>query len=164
MNKLNLIQLNNQSPYEVWSESECDYFFATDYGVIYKISFGDDAPIWKSGAYTFDIQNTNHKTSPNDIKVKQTIVCIVEEFFRINNDILLYICETGDDKQAIRNRLFIRWFNEYSFQQNYILRAAEVKDGKQLNFAAIIVRRDHPDLESILQTFDETIQYFKGKP
>jgi len=40
----------------------------------------------------------------------------------------------------------------------------EVKDGKQLNFAAIIVRRDHPDLESILQTFDETIQYFKGKP
>ena len=65
MNKLNLIQLNNQSPYEVWSESECDYFFATDYGVIYKISFGDDAPIWKSGAYTFDIQNTNHKTSPD---------------------------------------------------------------------------------------------------
>lgn len=108
MNTLNLIQLNLRSPYEVWNESENDYFFVTDYGVVYK--------------------------------------------------------ETGDNKQAMRNRLFIRWFNEYSFQQNYILRTAMVKDGEQENFAAIIVQRSHPDLDNILMTFDETIEYFKEKP
>ena len=64
----------------------------------------------------------------------------------------------------MRNRLFIRWFNEYSFQQNYILRTAMVKDGEQENFAAIIVQRSHPDLDNILMTFDETIEYFKEKP
>ena len=128
MNTLNLIQPNLRSPYEVWNESDNDYFFVTDHGVVYKISFGDDAPIWKSGAYTFDIQNTNQKASPSDQKVKMTIISIVEEFFRNNADILLYICETGDNKQAMRNRLFIRWFNEYSFQQDYILRTAMVKE------------------------------------
>ena len=81
MNTLNLIQLNLRSPYEVWNESENDYFFVTDYGVVYKISFGDDAPIWKSGAYTFDIQNTNQKTSPSDQKVKMTIISIVKMIF-----------------------------------------------------------------------------------
>ena len=87
MNPLNLIQLNLQSPYEVWSESDDVYFFETDFGVKYKIYFGDDAPIWKTGAYTFDISNTN-----------------------------------------------------------------------------IIVQRNHPELKSILQTFDETIAYFTSKP
>jgi hypothetical protein len=164
MNTLNLIRLNLNSPYEVWNESHDSYFFETDYGVKYKISFGDDAPIWKTGAYTFDIQNTNQKASPSDEKVKKTIINIVEEFFNCNADILLYICETGDNKQAMRNRLFVRWFNEYSFQQNYVLRTAMVKDGDQENFAAIIVQRNHPDLENILATFDETISYFKDKP
>lgn len=164
MNTLNLIQLNLRSPYKVWSETSRDYFFVTDFGVVYKISFGDDAPIWKTGAYTFDIRNTNHKTSPNDEKVKKTIISIIEEFFKVNADILLYICETGDNKQAMRNRLFVRWFNEYNFQKDFVLRTAMVKDGKQENFAAIIVQRIHPDLESILMTFDETISYFKDKP
>ncbi len=80
MNTLNLIRLNLNSPYEVWNESHDSYFFETDYGVKYKISFGD------------------------------------------------------------------------------------VKDGDQENFAAIIVQRNHPDLDSILETFDETISYFKDKP
>ena len=104
------------------------------------------------------------RTSPSDEKVKRTIISIIEEFFRNNADILLYICETGDNKQAMRNRLFVRWFNEYDFQQSYVLRTAMIKDGKVENFAAIIVQRSHPDLKSILQTFDETIAYFKSKP
>ena len=37
MNTLNLIRLNLQSPYEVWTESNDTYFFETDYGVKYMI-------------------------------------------------------------------------------------------------------------------------------
>ena len=41
MNTLNLIRLNLNSSYEVWNESHDSYFFETDYGVKYKISFGN---------------------------------------------------------------------------------------------------------------------------
>ena len=53
----------------------------------------------------------------------------------------------------MRNRLFVRWFNEYNFQQSYVLRTAMIKDGKVENFAAIIVQRSHPrDKKIFLKT------------
>lgn len=74
----------------------------------------DDDTIWESGAYQFIIVNENNTPSPNDLKLRETIFCIIEDFFKANPEILLYLCETGDGKQASRNRLFIRWFREYA--------------------------------------------------
>ena len=72
-------------------------------------------------------------------------------------DILLYICETGDDKQRFRNRLFVRWFNNYSRRDEYVLKTAEVLDESVVNFAAMIVQRSNPRLNVILNDFDETV-------
>ena len=74
-----------------------------------------------------------------------------------NPDILLYICETGDDKQRFRNRLFVRWFNNYSRRDEFVLKTAEVLDESVVNFAAMIVQRSNPRLNGILNDFDETI-------
>ena len=41
------------------------------------------------------------------------------EFFEQNNDVMLYITETGDKKQAFRDRLFVRWFNTYEHKDRY---------------------------------------------
>ena len=82
---------------------------------------------------------------------------IVEAFFEANPDILLYICETGDDKQRFRNRLFVRWFNNYSRRDEFVLKTAEVLDESVVNFAAMIVQRSNPRLNGILNDFDETI-------
>jgi len=58
--------------------------------------------------------------------------------------------------------------DSYFFETDYVVKYkisfGDVKDGDQENFAAIIVQRNHPDLDSILETFDETISYFKDKP
>ena len=66
-------------------------------------------------AYQLIIANVNHRSSPRDAKVRDTVIGIVDEFFRKNNTTLLYICETGDSKQSMRSRLFEH--NEQ--QQNY---------------------------------------------
>jgi hypothetical protein len=42
---------------------------------------------------------------------------------------MLYLCETGDKKEGLRNRLFIRWFNTYEHRDFYIIRTAEGKNG-----------------------------------
>ena len=74
MNPLNLIQLNLQSPYEVWSESDDVYFFETDFGVKYKIYFGDDAPIWKTGCLILKSVDTFIKflNVSTDFSIRQT--------------------------------------------------------------------------------------------
>ena len=101
---------------------------------------------------------------PLDQKLRETILLLIEAFFAANPDILLYICETGDGRQAFRSRLFIRWFNNYAGRDAYVLQTAEVQEGKTKNFAALIVQKSNPRLKEILAEFDETISILTNKP
>lgn len=165
MNPLNLSSINLVSPYTVWGADEQYYFFKTDFGAIYKIGFMDDFSIWESGAYQFLIINEKNTPSPNDPKLKATIFCVLEAFFKSNPDILLYLCETGDGKQELRNRLFARWFEEYSENYLYYCRTVEIEDMDGVkNFAALIVQRSNPRLDDIIADFEETIRILTDKP
>ena len=164
MNPLDLAYINRLAPYKVWTENGRDYLVETSYDLLFKIGFMDDYSIWPSGAYQFYINNESHRPSPNDEKLKATIFRIVEAFFAANPDILLYICETGDSRQASRSRLFVRWFNTYSNRDAYIMQTAEVQEGKTKNFAALIVQKSNPRLKEILAEFDETIRILTNKP
>lgn len=124
----------------------------------------DDYSIWQTGAYQFVINNENHVPSPLDYKLRDTIFCIIEAFFAANPDILLYICETGDGKQAFRSRLFVRWFNTYSGRHAYVMKTAEVQEGSMRNFAALIVQKSNPRLDEIIGEFEETIRILTSKP
>ena len=128
------------------------------------IGFMDDYSIWPNGAYQFTINNQSHKPSPLDQKLRETIFLLIEAFFAANPDILLYICETGDGRQAFRSRLFVRWFNVYSGRDAYVMQTAEVQDEKTKNFAALIVQKSNPRLEEILEEFNETINILTNKP
>ena len=84
MQAFNLTRLNFHSPYKVWVDNG-SYKFLTDYGVQYRIEFVENNNIWEDEkAYEFGILNENKKNSPNDSKVKETIQCIIEEFFLTN--------------------------------------------------------------------------------
>ena len=131
---------------------------------IYKIGFMDDDTIWESGAYQFVIVNENHTPSPNDPKLRETIFCIIENFFKVNPEILLYLCETGDGKQASRNRLFVRWFREYAQKHLYYFDTVEMSADGIENFAAIIVQKTNPMLNEIVETFNYVVNTLKDKP
>lgn len=157
MSPLNLGYVNRLSPYKVWTENGRDFYIETDYGNLFKVGFMDDYSIWDTGAYQFTINNEHNRPSPNDNKLKLTLFRLIEAFFDANPDILLYICETGDDKQWLRNRLFVRWFNSYGLRDKYVLKTVEVMDGDVANFAALIVQKSNIRLNDILIEFDETI-------
>lgn len=124
----------------------------------------NDYSIWPTGAYQFTITNQSHQPSPLDKKLRETILLLIEAFFAANPDILLYICETGDGKQAFRSRLFIRWFNTYADREAFVMQTAEVQEDKTRNFAAIIVQKSNPRLNEIIAEFNETISILTDKP
>lgn len=101
MSPLELSLLNLRSPYVVWEDAQ-GLHFRTDYDVVYMVEFCSYDVGLRSPAYWFNLYNLSGKNSPNDTKLQQTIVCIVEEFFRVNPDILLYICDTANNRQAMR--------------------------------------------------------------
>ena len=140
------------------------YLFKSDYGILYAVDFElDSNPFYT--AYWFNLTNPDHTKSPGDSKIAQTVICIIEEFFRLNPEVLLYMCSTDNGQQAQRARLFLRWFNGYEQQQKYSIQVAEISgvgvNGEPIKeYIAMIVQRSHPQLESIIQIFDSEVQMF----
>lgn len=161
MNALNLETINSASPYKVTLRVDSPWVlcFYTDFGVEYEIVIKPNDIFVPSGAYALDIVNVWHRPSPGDPKFRQTLMAIVEEFFRQNNDVMLYVTETRDSKQASRNRLFVRWFNTYEHHDRYVIKTAEGKMDGQMNFMAVILRRDNPRLQQVFEEFDETVAF-----
>ena len=164
MNRLNTNHINDRAPYDVAYDEEGAIIFSTDYGVDYSVTFDDDANPYYT-AYWFNLSNMNNAISPGDKKIAQTVICIIEEFFIKNPDILLYMCSTDEGQQAQRARLFLRWFNGAEQQKQYVIRTTEVKgigpDNKpRKEYVAFIVQRSNPNLDEIIQLFDADIALF----
>ncbi|MBQ7665045.1 MAG: hypothetical protein IJS43_07490 [Bacteroidaceae bacterium] len=124
-----------------------------------------DDGLMQTEAYHLIIVNVDNRKSPNDVKVKDTILAVIEEFFDKNIASLLYICETGDGKQSFRSRLFERWFSTYDKKANYTSMTSSVVDEDGMaNFATIIIRNDNPHLFDIVAEFTSTIQMLSQKP
>ena len=92
MNPLNIDAINTYSPYPVWNKED-EYLFKTDKGIEYSVSF-DEEDNFEYTSYWFHLTNISHGKSPNDVKIAKTVICIIEEFFSHNPDILLYLCST----------------------------------------------------------------------
>lgn len=140
------------------------YRFNTDSGVEYAVIFDHDDLLQSCESYQFVITNVNHKKSPRDSKVRTTILLIIEEFFRQNNTTLLYICESGDGKQNLRNRLFDYWFAVYKGNDRFVFLSTSIQDEEGIdNYAALIVRKDNPRLTSVITEFTQTVQVLSQK-
>lgn len=164
MKPLDTQRLLLNSPYTVESVGD-EYRFKTDYNILYAVSFKEEEFFSPIPAYWFDLSNRSHRASPNDPKVRETIIRIIVEFFRCNPDILLYMCDNANDQQAQRNRLFLRWFTGAEQSRMFYFKTAMVIDEKMENFVAIIVPRQHPYLDAIIERFNEEIALFKtNKP
>lgn len=164
--KLSIQDINGKAPYKVSpTGDEAFVVFATEHDVQYLVGFEYDDTSLSFEAYQLVIINTNNKKSPRDMKVKGTIVAIVESFFQDNKNVLLYICETGDRKQTMRSRLFEYWFSSYINKDMFVMVSGTVKDDEGIvNHTAIIVRTDNPQMPQIVADFSKTISLLNNKP
>ena len=163
---LSLKRINENSSYPVETTGEDGFYqFFTDGGVHYSVGFMEDDILLSQNSYQLIIANINNHKSPRDHKVRDTIIAIVDEFFRTNNSTLLYICETGDSKQSIRSRLFEYWFSTYNRKALFTMISSSIVDEEGVvNFATIILRNDNPNLSEIITEFTESIQLLSQKP
>ena len=159
MISLDLNAINSLSSYTVWKQNE-RYYFRTDFDIVYTISFDEEAAFVEDKAYWFNLSNTSNKKSPRDHKIRETIFVLLKEFFDKNPDILLYICDTSNDQQAQRDRLFLSWFNIYGNKRFSILTAL-VADETEENYIAMILLKEHPHYDAIVKRFNEEIAMFK---
>lgn len=154
MIKFSIAKIQETAPYEIVLVGG-SFNFVTDFGIHYSISFSkEDIVLGNTSTYQFIIQKIDTEHSPHDDKVEKTILSIINEFFRANKEVLLYICDTSDGREAARNRLFLSWF-EREANGRFIIRTAKAKIEDEVIYTAIIVANDHPALQAILRDFEE---------
>ena len=166
MVELSLEQINAISPYHVeFDKATSLYKFVSDYGVSFSVAFDENDLLQSGDSYQFALTNYEGKKSPRDNKVRETVLAIVEEFFSKNEAALLYLCETGDGMQKMRNRLFHFWFGIYAESDDYLFLPQVVYDEESNeNYAALIIRRDNPKFNDLVTEFTNTIALLNSKP
>ena len=165
INALVLEAINSKAAYQVELNEQDGFFqFFTDSGVHYSVGFIEDDVLLSKDSYQLIIANLNNRKSMRDRKVRDTIVAVIDEFFNRNNA-TLYICETSDNKQSMRSRLFEYWFSTYNRKSQFTTLSSSIADREGvINYATIILRNDNPDLSEIITEFSESIQALSQKP
>ena len=165
MIQLSLDAINEHSHYYVMLSPKGGYIFQTDGGIHYTIAFEEDNPIGGCGTFQFIIEKMEPVRSAHDPNVEQTILAIINEFFAEHLNVLLYMCDDGDGREANRNRLFLTWFRRHADPNRFTIRAASaIVEGKGF-YAAIIVENRNPLLNDIIRDFEDTAQALtEGKP
>lgn len=153
-----------QAPYDI-TLSESRFIFETDSKIHYVISFDkEDMILGGCETYQLILQNVEHIRPPHDPKVQATVLAIIYEFFRSNQKVLLYICDTSDGKEDIRNRLFIHWFEKYAEPGRFTICTAQAKIEDEVVYAAIIVENSNPRFKEITADFEKTAEVLTNKP
>lgn len=156
MKRFSTESINTKSPYKVEQTEFGDFVFQTHEGVIYGIAFLEDNPIGGCETYQLTISNKNDRHSSFDPNVRATIFTIIEEFFSNNSNVLIYICDTSDGREAVRNRLFLKWFEEYANNERFYFKTAQATIEGEGFFAAVIAELNNPRIEFVKQDFEQT--------
>ena len=153
MIQLSAENINRTAPYRVETINDLSVSFVTDNEVCYDVGFYADNIFSIDGAYHFYISNADHKHAPNDPKVLATVIAVIEEFFRQEPMVMLYICDPRDHRQAARSRLYLRWFNDYIKNSDFRLYSESVIYKSVDYYAGLIMRKDNPYYDEVVTTF-----------
>lgn len=158
MIKFYLTRIQEKSPYEIIL-SEGDFIFLTDRNIHYSISFNkEDMMLGGCETYQFILRKIEETHSLYDSKVEATILAIIYEFFRSNQQVLLYICDTSDHREEARNRLFLKWFERNAEPNRFTIRTTYTEIEGEGFYVSIIVENRNPNLKAIICEFEEISQ------
>ena len=157
MNNLSAETINLRAPYKVEQVDDNIFLFETKQGIVYNVGFVPDTSFMDEGLYQFFLINTSSKTLRADKDVFETVRVIIEEFFSQKEQVMLYICDTTDKRQAYRDRLFRIWFNTYILNDAYTMYNEQMRLDNIQYFSSIILRKDHPLHNKVISSFHDYI-------
>ena len=156
--RLSADRINKKSPYWVIQLDELTFRFVTKNGILYRVGFYQDRYFLGSRAYHFFIANDSEASAPKDSDVFRVITSVLEEFFRQDASVMLYICDPYDHREATRDSLYKRWFNGYPHNRRLTLETAEINFDNYIVFTGMILRNDHPEYDELLTAYREFVQ------
>ena len=159
--------------FEFIGGSQNSYTFQTVNLIIYEIKFtptpylfGENSP-FASHVYEFSIIVADNPTDTNpafDDRTSPTIAAIFTAFYERSNElIIIYICDSSDGRQLIRQRKFNYWF--YFFvQEDFVKYDDTIHDiGGESYPVTIILKEQNPYKIQIISDFITAISGYNSE-
>jgi hypothetical protein len=153
-------------PFEFENDISNTYLFSTTLGIAYAVKFkpspyllGNVSAVYADSIYEFIIEivyNPLPKNPPLDKNVADTISAIIRNFYyKKNETICIYICDSSDGKQELRRRKFDDWF--YSQDAIGLVKVDEkIIDSKGNQYPiSIILLKSNPYFVEIVYAFSQ---------
>lgn len=156
--RLSVDTINAKSPYWVVQLSDMQFRFITKNGIRYRVGFYADEYILGDKAFHFFIDNEEKSFAPKDSNVFKVIMLVIEEFFRQDSSVMLYICDPHDHRENVRSSLYKRWFDNYDKKDTMTLQAEELNFNGYMVYTGMILRNDHPEYECILNDYKDFVK------
>lgn len=140
------------------------YTFQTENGVSYTVDFEDASyyieglsPLYQFSFYPKDFVGSKQK-SKMDVRVRDTILTLLNEFFDDSSRSLLFICESLDSRGKARFKLFDNWFKQFAGNalEKYD-KEIEVEVTSTIVYGSLIIHKNNTDKDLIFQKLEEII-------
>lgn len=103
------------------------------------------------------IENPN-QVNPLDKRVPNTIASIFSDFFNQHDRIIVYACETAENRASAHFRKSNQWFDSYKGASFFKVDMQMGNDEKgEIYFTSLIIKIDNPDAIEIVAAFRKMI-------
>ena len=155
---LSLENINKKAPYPLTQLTDMTFSFVTEQGVHYDVGFFPDEFFMRGHGFHFFIENTLGEHGSYDPKVMEVVVAVIEEFFMQDSNVMLYIYDPYDKRQASRNRLYRMWFLGYAFNHEMTLYSDSVTFEGETYYSGVLMRHDHPLHDEIIIRYQQFLK------
>ncbi len=150
------------SHYPLFEKDELSYEFVTDSGVNYRIYFLDYGCILNNYltqtniiySFNIDVVGNINKLGATDERIGLTIAFILKLFFEKIENVIIYVCDSIDDRQLARKRKFDFWFWKYCDETIIKEDGIAVIESVQI-LNTLLVNKNNPQLTEIIRSFKE---------
>lgn len=163
------------SPYKYqFDEIAQSYVFTTNKGIEYKIAFILDhtftavSNIEINDVYQVIIEKATEIKESHDRNVSATIREILTVFFDNARNTILYICDDGDERAAVRFRKFNIWYAESALTDQVTkvdnIIVSENVAGSAKVYSSLLYHNENTNKETILEIYRSIEQILSEKP
>lgn len=157
-------ELNLQCLYKVVFDTEIDlYIFHTINGIEYRVAFEKVEYISINNLYSISVVAVGSEYPPMDMETNKAIREIVKYFFQDEQKVMIYLCDSNDEKGILRHRKFNSWFEKDDFNKHLIKLDGIIDSDGELFFTSIICHKNNIAKNDIEVIYKESITELSSK-
>jgi hypothetical protein len=145
------------------------YSFVTEAGIEYLCYFTPYAEYFKSYpaviaskffAFNLELADKKKKATGTDKRIADTVVTIVGDFLNSKINVVVYICDPSDGKEAARARKFLSWYRYYEHPSHKIIKVSGDLDAGGITlYTALLVHKNNKLKNELVQAYLDLIDY-----